>query len=276
VNNPVDQNRVRRTTVLPRIFSREITIPLVTSLTLLCVWEILVHARLVRAAFFPAPTDIVQTLASLALGGELWLHLATTAARLISSFLMAVLPGTAIGLAMGWWIQMRMAADPLVRLLFPIPSIAFFPVVIFYLGLSEWGLLLTTAITPFLLIALQAAAAVESIERTFLEAGRNYGATGLKLFLRVIVPAALPRLFIGYRLALGVGLIVTVAIEMVAAKHGLGGFLWHSWQILRIEEMYVALVLIGLLGILVTHGLEAVANRLMPWQVDLLRLKEQK
>jgi ABC-type nitrate/sulfonate/bicarbonate transport system permease component len=92
----------------------------------------------------------------------------------------------------------------------------------------------------------------------------------------VILPAALPRLFVGYRLAVGVGFIVIVAVEMIAAKHGLGGFLWHSWQILRIEEMYVALVLIGLLGILVTYGLEALANRLMPWQVDLLRLKGQR
>jgi ABC-type nitrate/sulfonate/bicarbonate transport system permease component len=92
----------------------------------------------------------------------------------------------------------------------------------------------------------------------------------------VIFPAALPYLFIGYRLALGVGLIVTVAVEMIMAKHGLGGFLWHSWQILRIEEMYVGLVLIGLLGIVVTYGLEALADRLMPWQVDLLRAKGQR
>jgi ABC-type nitrate/sulfonate/bicarbonate transport system permease component len=109
-----------------------------------------------------------------------------------------------------------------------------------------------------------------------LEAGRNYGATGWRLFLRVILPAALPYLFIGYRLALGVGFIVTVAVEMIAAKHGLGGFLWHSWQILRIEEMYVGLVLIGFLGMVVTYGLEALADRLMPWQVDLLRAKGQR
>ncbi|MGZ8499609.1 MAG: hypothetical protein ACXW5W_14330 [Candidatus Binatia bacterium] len=69
---------------------------------------------------------------------------------------MAVIPGTALGLAMGWWLEMRLAANPLVRLLFPIPSIAFFPVVIFYRGLSEWGLLLTAAITPFLLVTVQA------------------------------------------------------------------------------------------------------------------------
>jgi NitT/TauT family transport system permease protein len=83
-------------------------------------------------------------------------------------------------------------------------------------------------------------------------------------------------LFVGYRLALGVGLIVTVAAELVVAKRGLGGFLWHSWQILRIEDMYVALGLIALLGVLVTYGLEALAEHLMPWQVDLLRLKGQR
>jgi ABC-type nitrate/sulfonate/bicarbonate transport system permease component len=258
------------------ICSRQVAIPLTTSVVLLTIWEVLVHAGLLRGAFFPPPTNIMRTLFSSALGGELWLHAGITLGRLIVSFLLAALPGTALGIAMGWWSGMRMAADPLVRLLFPIPSIAFFPVVIFYLGLSEWGLLLTAAITPFLLITVQAASAVESLERTLLEAGRNYGAVGWRLFPRVIMPAALPHLFIGYRLALGVGFIVTVAVEMVAAKHGLGGFLWHSWQILRIEEMYVGLVLIGLLGILVTYGLEALGDRLMPWQVDLLRSKGQR
>ena len=261
---------------VPWLLSRELTIPFATSLIALAVWEVLVRAGFLRASFFPPPTQIISTLLGLAAGGELWLHAGTTLGRLIASFLMALIPGTALGLAMGWRMGMRLAADSLVRLLFPVPSIAFFPVVIFYLGLSEWGLLLTAAITPFLVIVVQSAAAVESLERTLLEAGRNYGATGRRLFLRVILPAALPRLFIGYRLALGVGFIVTVAVEMVAAKHGLGGFLWHSWQILRIEEMYVGLILIGFLGILVTYGLEALADRLMPWQVDLLRLKGQR
>jgi NitT/TauT family transport system permease protein len=259
-----------------RLLSRDVVIPLATTLVALSIWEILVHAGMLRAAFFPAPTNIAHTLLGLAMSGELWLHAGTTLGRLIASFLLALIPATLLGLAMGWWIAVRITADPLVNLLFPIPSIAFFPVVIFYLGLSEAGLLLTGAITPFLLITVQAAAAIESLERTLLEAGRNYGASGWRLFVRVILPAALPRLFVGYRLAVGVGFIVIVAVEMIAAKHGLGGFLWHSWQILRIEEMYVALVLIGLLGILVTYGLEALANRLMPWQVDLLRLKGQR
>jgi ABC-type nitrate/sulfonate/bicarbonate transport system permease component len=258
------------------LLSREVAIPLTTSLLALGIWETLVHTGLLRAAFFPAPTNILQTLLSLARGGELWAHAGTTLGRLMASFLMALIPGTALGLAMGWWSAVRMAADPLARLLFPIPSIAFFPVVIFYLGLSEWGLLLTAAVTPFILITVQAAAAVEALERTLLEAGRNYGATGWRLFIRVILPAALPRLFIGYRIALGVGFIVTVAVEMIAARYGLGGFLWHSWQILRIEEMYVGLVLIGLLGILVTYGLEALGDWLMPWKVDLLQLKGQR
>jgi ABC-type nitrate/sulfonate/bicarbonate transport system permease component len=262
--------------VAARIFCREVAIPLVTTLVMLAAWETLVHTGMLRAAFFPAPTNIVYTLLGLGMSGELWLHTGTTLGRLIASFILALIPATMLGLAMGWWIAVRNTADPLVNLLFPIPSIAFFPVVIFYLGLSEAGLLLTGAITPFLLMTVQAAAAIEGLDRTLLEAGRNYGATGSRLFMRVILPAALPRLFVGYRLAVGVGFIVIVAVEMIAAKHGLGGFLWHSWQILRIEEMYVALVLIGLLGIFVTYGLEALANRLMPWQVDLLRLKGQR
>jgi NitT/TauT family transport system permease protein len=254
----------------------ELTIPLLTTLATLAAWELLVHAGLLRVAFFPPPTSVARTLFALAAAGDLWAHAATTLGRLGAAFLVAVVPGTALGLAVGWWGPVRLAVDPLVRLLFPIPSIAFFPVVIYYLGLNDLGLIITAAVTPFLMIIVQAAAGVEGLDRVLLEAGRNYGASGARLFARVIFPATLPNLFIGYRLALGVGLIVTVAAELIAAKHGLGGFLWHSWQILRIEDMYVGLVLIAALGVLVTYGLEALADLLMPWQVDLLRLKGQR
>lgn len=256
--------------------SGEVWIPLVTSLATIVAWELLVRAGLLRAAFFPRPIDVARTFLALAASSELWVHVATTLARLGAAFLLALVPGTILGLAMGWWAPVRLAADPLVRLLFPIPSIAFFPVVIYYFGLTDLGLVITAAVTPFLLIVVQAAAAVERLERVLLEAGRNYGATRQRLFTRVILPASLPHLFVGYRLALGLGLIVTIAVELVGAKYGLGGFLWHSWQILRIEEMYVALVLIAILGVLVTYGLEALSERLMPWQVDLLRLKGQR
>lgn len=255
---------------------RDVVIPVVASVATVALWEALVRAGALRASFFPPPTEVARTLAALAGGRELWGHVAATVARLGAAFLLAVVPGTALGLAMGWWGPVRLAADPLVRLLFPIPSIAFFPVVIFYLGLNEMGLIITAAITPFLLIVVQASAAVGRLDRTLLEAGRHYGAAGGRLFTRVILPAALPPLFVGYRLALGVGLIVTVAAELVMGKGGLGGFLWHSWQILRIEDMYAALVLIAGLGVLVTYGLEALAERLMPWQVDLLRIKGQR
>ncbi len=251
-------------------------IPLAASLVALALWEVLARAGVLRPAFFPPPTEVARTLAGLAAGRAIWGHAAATVARLAAAFLLALLPGTVLGVAMGWWAPVRLAADPLVRLLFPIPSIAFFPVVIYYLGLNDLGLVITAAITPFLMIVVQAAAAVEGLDRTLLEAGRHYGAAGGRLFTRVILPAALPPLFVGYRLALGVGLIVTVAAELVMGKGGLGGFLWHSWQILRIEEMYVALALIAALGVLVTYGLEALADRLMPWQVDLLRLKGQR
>jgi NitT/TauT family transport system permease protein len=255
---------------------RELWLPLATTLFAVAFWELLVRLGMLRPAFFPPPSEVARTLVVLARSGALWAHTAVTLGRLGAAFLLAVVPGTALGLAMGWWAPVRSAADPLVRLLFPIPSIGFFPVVIFYLGLSDLGLVITAAVTPFLLIVVQATAAVERLDRSLLEAGRNYGASGGRLFLQVILPAALPMLFVGYRLALGVGLIVTVAAELVVAKRGLGGFLWHSWQILRIEDMYVGLGLIALLGVLVTYGLEALAERLMPWQVDLLQLKGQR
>ena len=144
---------------------REIWLPLATTLFAVAFWELLVRLGMLRPAFFPPPSEVARTLVVLAHSGALWAHTAVTLGRLGAAFLLAVVPGTALGLAMGWWAPVRSAADPLVRLLFPIPSIGFFPVVIFYLGLSELGLVITAAVTPFLLIVVQATAAVERLDR---------------------------------------------------------------------------------------------------------------
>src|SRR5215510_10143487 len=104
-----------------RLFSRELAIPLATSIVLLALWEALVHAGLLRAAFFPPPTNIASTLLGLAVGSELLFHSGTTLVLLFVSFLIALIPGTALGLSMGWWMGMRTAANTLLRLLFPIP-----------------------------------------------------------------------------------------------------------------------------------------------------------
>jgi NitT/TauT family transport system permease protein len=105
-----------------------------------------------------------------------------------------------------------------------------------------------------------------------LDVGRNYGAHGVRLFRTVILPAALPAIFTGLRLGLGLALVTIVAVEFIAAKSGLGHLVYRHWQTLSTPQMYGAFALVGALGLLLTRGLRAVQARTLVWQEDPGRL----
>lgn len=255
------------------LLKKEFFVPSVSTFLALALWEILARAGIIGAYFFPPPTLIGKALIKIGGKGDLFLHTLTTLYRLFLAFLMAAIPGVIIGLAMGWWTAVRSMVDPLILLLYPIPSIAFLPMVMLYFGFGDLSLLITAAITPFFLITINTMAGVSHLDKVILEAGQNYGASGWKLFYKIIFPGILPYIFTGFRLGLGLALIVVIAVELVAAKVGLGAMLWTSWQIFKIEEMYSGLILIGLMGLFFTYGLGWVGDSLMPWQKDILEQK---
>jgi NitT/TauT family transport system permease protein len=112
---------------------------------------------------------------------------------------------------------------------------------------------------------------VRQIDRLVIEAAEHYGARGRRLFTAVLLPGALPFVFTGLRLGLGYALIVVVAVEIVAASQGLGAFLWLSWQVLKVEDMYATFVVIAALGAVLSYGLAALRARLLPWVPDVAR-----
>ncbi len=252
---------------------KEFLIPSLSILLALVLWEILSRIGIIGAYFFPPPTLIGNALLKIGLKGDLFEHALFTLYRLLIAFLMAAIPGIMIGFSMGLWRVIRLAIDPIILLIYPIPSVAFLPMVMLYFGFGDLSLLITAAVTPFFLITINTMAGVSHIEKVVLEAGQNYGARGLRIFTKVIFPATLPYIFTGFRLGLGLSLIVVIAVELVAAKVGLGSMLWTSWQIFKIEEMYCSLILIGLMGLFFTYGLGWIGDLLMPWQKDILKQK---
>jgi sulfonate transport system permease protein len=241
-------------------------LPVLSVTLLLAGWEVSAHAGWIREAFFPRPSSLVGQFQLLLRDGTLGEHLAATVGRLFWAFVLAAVPGVAVGLAMGVWRAARETLDPLFALVYPIPSVLFLPLAAFVLGRGEPARVLTSAVTSFFLVAANTMAGVRQLDRGILEAGIHYGATGHKLFFKVLLPGALPWIFTGLRLGLGFALIVVVAVEMVGAERGLGALLWLSWQTLKVRDMYVTLLGIGFLGLLATYGLEHVRNWLLPWQ----------
>jgi NitT/TauT family transport system permease protein len=249
--------------------ARDAALALALPVALLAGWEALGAAGALRAAFFPRPSALVAHAGALLADGTLADHARATLGRLALAFVLAAVPGVGVGLAMGLSRRVRDALDPLFALIYPIPSVLFLPLLSFLLRVETAALAVTAAITAFFLVAYTTMTGVQQIDRTVLEAAVHYGARGRRLLLAVVVPGALPHLFTGLRLGLGYALIVVIAVEIAGSQRGLGALLWLSWEILKVEDMYVALAAIAALGAVLMWALGRLRARLLPWARDI-------
>ena len=244
-------------------------IALASPVVVLAGWEWASATGLLREVFFPRPSTILAHLRRLAVDGTLWGHTAATLTRVGWAFALAAVLGVAVGLGMGLWRRLREGLDPVFAAVYPIPSVLFLPLVSFLVPAGEVATVITVAVTSFFLVAFTTTHGVRQIDRLVVEAAVHYGARGWRLFATVLLPGALPFIFTGLRLGLGYALIVAVAVEIVAANRGLGAYLWLSWQVLKVEDMYATFFVIASLGGILSYGLAGLRGRLLPWVEDV-------
>jgi NitT/TauT family transport system permease protein len=232
----------------------------------LLLWELAARAGWISRLFFPAPSLTLLALARLVWTGALWPALASTLFRLAAG----VVIGGGAGLLLGWLMgasrPVRIALDPLVAALHPLPKLAIFPIFLILLGIGEASKVALLATVAFFPLLINTLAGVQQIDRAYWEAAVNYGATGSKLLRRVILPGSLPMVLVGLRLAVNSVLVVAIAVEMLSAQQGLGAQVWLAWQTLRLQELYAILVVIALLGLGFNAWLTAASARLAPWR----------
>jgi NitT/TauT family transport system permease protein len=236
---------------------------------LLATWEALGAVGALRPTFFPRPSVLAHHAVALVADGTLAGHAGATLGRLAGAFLLAAVPGVAIGLLMGLSRRVHDGLDPLFALVYPIPSVLFLPLLSFVLRTETVALTVTAAITSFFLVVYTTMTGVQQIDRAVLEAARHYGARGRRLLFSVLLPGALPHVFTGLRLGLGYVLIVVIAVEIAGSQRGLGALLWLSWEILKVEDMYVALAAIAALGAGLMWILGWARARALPWARDI-------
>jgi ABC-type nitrate/sulfonate/bicarbonate transport system permease component len=243
-------------------------VALAVPLGLLMLWELGSRLALMSPRYFPAPTTIGWVLADRFAAGDLGAHTLVTLTRLGAAFAIAALPAVPLGLLMGIARPIRDAVEPYIAFIFPVPKVTLLPFLLIVLGVGEPAFVLTGALSAFFQIVISTLAGVQTMDPRLLEVGRNYGAHGARLFRKVILPAALPAIFTGLRLGLGLALVALVAVEFIAAKSGLGHLVYRHWQMLSTPEMYAAFALVGALGLVLTRGLRALQARLLVWQED--------
>lgn len=222
-------------------------LPVVVLAGVLLLWDGAV--RLAGSNLFPKPLDVANGLVELLQQGLLVKYVVASLFRVTWGFLLAVLVGVPLGLVLGWYRTAHTAFNPLIQALRPISPIAWIPVAILWFGVSDAAPIFLIFLASVFPITVSAAAAVQSVPTVHLRAARNFGLTGWPLFRRVILPATMPQILTGLRIALGVAWLVVVAAEMIAVNSGLGYLIIDARNAGKRYDLVVAgMVLIGLIG----------------------------
>jgi ABC-type nitrate/sulfonate/bicarbonate transport system permease component len=251
-----------------RAANKERALAILSPLAVVALWQFASNMGWTNQRYVPSPLAIAQAGWDLALSGRLANDIGASLRRLVIGFVLGAVPGILLGMVMGLNRWVRAAIDPLIAALYPIPKIAILPLLMLAFGLGDASKVAVVAMSVLFLTIINTTTGVVQLDRIYFEVARNYGTPWYKLFTRVILPGALPVIFAGLRISLGVSLVVLVGAEFVASDAGIGYLIWVSWQTLVVENMFVGIIVITVLGVLSTLFLHEVERLLVPWRRD--------
>ena len=213
----------------------------------------------------PPPTAVVSAAADLAARGVLLTHILDSLKRVLLAVGGATLLGVPLGLAMGWSRRVRSVVDPVLEFIRPIPPLAWIPLSILWFGIGDLQIVYIIFLAAFFPIVLNSLAGARDVDTYLTRAGLSLGASGRELFATVVLPAALPQIFTGIRIGLGIGWMALVAGELVAAPSGLGYMINNARTLFRSDYILLGMVLIGALGLVLDFLMRTLMRVAMPW-----------
>lgn len=243
---------MRRTTYAGALGAAARVLPfLYAAIAIVVAWQIVVTVTKPNPSVLPPPIDVVFTFGHLLRNGELGVDTAYSLARVISAWLLSAVVAIPLGLLMGSSLRLERIVNPFVELLRPISPLAWIPMAILWFGIGESGKIFVVFIGTFFPILLSTIAGVKGVDPVLLHAGQVFGCTNrLLLFRRVVMPASMPSVVVGLRVAFGTGWAAIIAAELVAAHSGLGFLIANGMDILRADSVLVGMIAIGILGFL--------------------------
>lgn len=245
---------------------RELAISFASPIILFVLWEIAARTNFIDRRILPPPTLVAATIWDMIKNDDLLRHTGITTARFLVGMIVGTIPGVLLGMTMGLFRPVRVILNPLVAILYPIPRIALFPLVLILVGLNETSNITMIAIGPFFTMLITAMAAVMNVEPIYRDVARNFGVKPRHLYFTVTLPAVLPSLMAGGLVSLGLALLGTVAVEFLVSTEGLGYIIWNSWQVLSLSRSMAGLVVGALLGAACYLLMDWLERWITPWQ----------
>jgi len=256
-------------TRLKRLLSSERLITLASVLFVLVLWSLATALQWVSPLFLPSPIAVgsafLEILRDGYKGNSLLFHIVQSMYRLLLALLLAIATAIPLGLLSGFSKPFRAALDPLIEFYRPLPPLAYYTLLVIWLGIenpSKIALLFLAAFAPLYIAVVSG---VQRISRDRINGARSLGASGWKLFLYVIFPSCLPEIFTGLRTAIGVAYSTLVAAEMVAAVSGVGWMVLDASKFLRSDVIFVGIILMGIIAILIDSGIRWIQHTQLPW-----------
>jgi sulfonate transport system permease protein len=238
----------------------------VLPLTLALAWELAVWSGWSNGRLVPPPSRVFTTIMELAQTGELSRHITTTLSRVTAGFGLGVVAGTLLGAISGYWGIARQLLDPTIQALRAIPSIAWVPLFILWLGIFETSKVALIAVGVFFPVYLGVMGAILSVDRKIVEVGRTFRLSGPAMIRRILLPAVLPAYVVALRVGLGLGWMFVVAAEFMGASEGLGYLLIDGQQLGKPAQILAAITIFALLGKTTDWLIELITTPLLRWQ----------
>jgi len=249
---------------LPR-FARPV-LGLLLPVSIALAWELIVWLGYSNGRLMPPPSQVFATIVELARSGELLRHVITTLTRVGLGFGFGVVAGTMLGAISGYWRPARRLLDPTVQALRAIPSIAWVPLFILWLGIFETSKVALIAVGVFFPVYLGVMDAILSVDRKIVEVGRIFRLSGFAMIRRILLPAVLPAYVVALRVGLGLGWMFVVAAEFMGASEGLGYLLIDGQQLGKPAQILAAIVIFAILGKTTDWLIEISAAPFLRWQ----------
>ena len=237
-------------------------------LLMLIAWELFARSGKVTPFMLPRFSVVVTYIYHDAVGGDLWINLALTMYRAMAGFFIAAVGGIVLAVAMSRSRIAHWFFDPIISVGFPMPKIAFLPIIILWLGVydfSKISIVVFDAIFPVVAATLGGIAAVE---KELLWSARNMGANERQIMWQIVLPAALPQILTGLQVALPISLIVAIIAEMVMGGYGLGGAMMGASRFANSPGVFAGIVEIAVVGYALIKAMAFIRRRLLVWHQE--------
>ncbi|MER7412713.1 MULTISPECIES: ABC transporter permease [Streptomyces] len=243
----------------------ELTLAVAVPVVLILLWQLAADRQWIDPRIYPAPSTILADGKERALDGELWPDVRATLQRVAAGYGIGTGAGFLLGLLMGALPLVRAALEPTMDALYVVPKLALLPVFLNMFGLGEGPQIALVAVTVFFFVWISTMAAVLAVPEGHRDAGRVFGAGPWQMFRHVLLPASLPAMLVGARIAAGVAVLVIVASESIAASDGLGHLIFDSRALFRNDVMFVGIVCVAVLGVVFSELVRLAGRLLTPW-----------